>query len=98
MKINIHLYNKKSKLDYIGYIELPKFDADRCWELCNWKHWRKEMPESLHANISSCTHGICFTNPDTNEMWMAKSIGWLVGNETEINNYIQQNKDELVWI
>lgn len=98
MKIDIHTLNKYSELVHIGYIELDKFDADRCWELCNWKHWRKEKPENLHANIFSCSHGICFTNPDTKEMWMAKSIGWLTGNETKINNYIQKNKYEIVWL
>ena len=98
MKIDIHLYNKEAELDYIGYIELDKFDADRCWELCNWKHWRRQgMPDNLHANISSCTHGICFTNPDTKEIWMSKSIGWLIGNESEIKEYIYKNKEELTW-
>lgn len=98
MKVDIHLYNKESELDYIGYVEWDKFDPDRFWDLCNWRHWKKEKPESLFANISSCSHGICFTNPDTNEIWMAKSIGWLVGNESEIKEYIRKNKNDLTWI
>lgn len=97
MKIDIHIA-KDGELVHIGYIENEVFDAQRCWELCNWRHWRKEVPENLHAYIESCTHGACFTNPDTKEMWMTKSIGWLVGNEAEIKDYIQQNKDELIWV
>lgn len=102
MKIDIQIikknYNQEAKFVNIGYIELDKFDPERCWELCNWKHWKKEKPQNLHANIYSCNHGVCFTNPDTNEIWMAKSIGWFVGNEIEINDYMQQNINELIWL
>ena len=97
MKVDIHIA-KGSKLVHIGYIETPVFDADRCWELCNWKHWLKTKPQNLHADIYSCSHGVCFTNPETNEMWLAKSIGWLVGNETKINKYIKENENEVIWI
>ena len=99
MKIDIHLA-KNGELTYIGYIENEIFDSDRCWELCNWKHWRKELPDNLHANIfsGSGSHGVCFTNPDTKEIWMTKSIGWFIGNESEINEYIQKNKDEIIWL
>ena len=97
MKINIHIV-KDSDLIYVGYIEEEYFNADKCWDMCNWKHWLKEAPDGLHANISSCSHGICFTNPETNEIWLAKSIGWLVGNRNEIIDYVNQNKDELIWL
>jgi len=70
MKIDIHIA-KGSKLVNVGYIDIPAFDADRCWELCNWKHWLKIKPQNLHSDIYSCNHGICFTNPETKEMWLA---------------------------
>lgn len=97
MKVDIHI-TKGSKLAHIGYIEIPVFDADRCWELCNWKHWLKTKPQNLHADIYSCNHGVCFTNPETNEMWLAKSIGWFVGNEAKVNKYIKDNENEVIWI
>lgn len=98
MKINVHIV-KGSELVNIGYIEAENFNADRCYDMCNWKKYKlKSKPENLFADIESHGHGLCFTNPNTNEMWLAKSIGWLVGTESEINDYIQENANESVWL
>ena len=97
MKVDIHIL-RNSQLVKVGYLEIEAFNADRCWDICNWKSWGKMKPENLHANIDYCGHGLCFTNPDTNKMWLAKSIDWFVGNESEVNEYVQQNANESIWL
>lgn len=96
MKIDVHII-KGAKLVNIGYIEMEEFNADKCYDICNWGRWAKTKPKILFANIDTCNR-VCFTNPITKKMHLTKSIGWLVGNEEEINNYIQQNANELLWL
>lgn len=96
MKIDVHII-RGAKLVNIGHIEMEEFNADRCYDLCNWRRYSKTKPQALHANIETCDK-VCFTNPITKRMHLAKSIGWLVGNEEEINEYIQQNANELLWL
>ena len=66
--------------------------------MCNWKHWTQEKPKELYSEIGSASHGICFTNPETNELWLCKSIGWLVGNEEEILQYVKENVNKLSYL
>lgn len=96
MKINVSIV-KDAKLVDVGYIEMESFNADRCRDCFNWERWKKNKPENLHVNVSS-RNRVCFTNPDTNEMWLAKTIGWLTGNEEVINSYIKENANELLWM
>lgn len=99
MKVVIHTYsNGEIDPKYAGYIETDIFDAEKCWNLCNWTSWAKKKPENLYSDIGLCSHGICFTNPDTKEKWLALTSGWLVGNDTDITEYIKDNKDKAVWI
>lgn len=98
MKIDIHIVNG-TDLKYIGYIESETFSAERFWNMCNWsqrKHGQK--PENLFANISQIGRGICFTNPENNEMWLSKSLGWFNGTEEEVREYILENKDNRLWL
>ena len=98
MKIDINVFPwyKTEPVD-CGYIDMERFDAEKCFELCNWKHWTQEKPKELYSEIGSASHGICFTNPETNELWLCKSIGWLVGNEEEILQYVKENVNKLWW-
>lgn len=99
MKINIEIFPfREIKSSYVGYIEAEKFDAKECFDLCNWVCWTEEKPKELHSNISIAQHGICFTNPETNQKWLAKSIDWLVGDNDMIRDYVAENKDKLVWL
>ena len=98
MKIDIHVVEGLD-LKHIGYIESETFSAEKFWNMCNWsqrKHGQKS--EDLHANISQAGRGICFTNPETNEIWLAKSLGWINGTEEEIKKYILENKDNRLWL
>lgn len=97
MKIDIHIA-KGSELVNIGYIEAEGFNADKCFDMCNWEYSLKVKPKNLYSNIRTCNHGICFTNPKTKEMWLALSVGWLRGNEDKIKKYIKENEHELLWI
>lgn len=98
MRIAIHTYSFGEVVPkYTGYIEMDQFDADKCWELCNWTAWTKEKPKNLHSDIGSCSHGICFTNPETKEKWMALSLGWLVGDEKKISSYAERHKNDIIW-
>jgi hypothetical protein len=96
MKIDIHVV-KDAKLVNIGYIEMEEFNADRCYDMCNWKRHTKVRPENLFASIESCGR-LCFTNPNTNKMHLTKSIGWLVGSREEIENYVKENANESLWL
>ena len=95
MKINVSIV-RGDKLVSVGYIEAESFNADKCYDCFNWERWTKNKPENLHANVSS-SNRVCFTNPDTNEMWLTKSIGWLSGGEEVINEYIKENAGKLLW-
>ena len=106
MKVKIYHYNQKlvkGKLVhnlvpmYLGYVEVEKFDADEIWNLCNWGHWTNEKPSNLYAEIYSCSHGLCLVNPETQERWLAKSVGWLAGDEKTISKYVLDNRYEVIW-
>ena len=98
MKVDIHIVNGLD-LKYIGYIESETFSAERFWNMCNWSQRRHgQKPENLFANIREAGRGICFTNPETNEMWLSKSLGWVNGNEETIKEYIKENVDYRVWL
>lgn len=98
MKVNIHTYSFGNNMPvYKGYIEMDNFDADTCWNLCNWLAWTDKKPEMLHSEISSCAHGICFTNSETREKWLALSFGWLKGDEKKISDYIEKHKNNIFW-
>ena len=107
MKINIYIFpnspndskpiNHSIVPTHIGHIEADKFDAEECWHLCNWSEYTDVKPKNLHADISFCTHGICFVDPVTNQRWLAKSFGWLVGNSTTISDYVLENRHNLLW-
>lgn len=101
MQINIYVVID-SKLKYAGYIEAEGFNADKCYETCNWQRWTKTMPDNLHVNpslhMSLHSKRICFKNPETNELWLAKSIGWFTGNIMEVYKYIEENANELLWL
>lgn len=99
MRVAIHTYSYGEIVPkYAGYIEIDQFDANKCWELCNWRVWTKEKPENLYSHICACSHGICFTNPETKEKWLALSFGWLVGNIVDISEYVKKNKDNILWL
>ena len=101
MKIPISIYinNEFENFQDAGYIEMDEFDANECFHLCNWSHWTNTKPAELHSDISSAEHGICFTNPETKEMWLAKSSGWLVGTRPYLLKlFCVKNKDRHVWL
>lgn len=101
MKIDIHYFEKHSTSitpSYIGYIEMENFDVEKCFNICNWKHWTDSKPNELYAECSSCGSGICFTNPLTQEKWLAKSIGWLIGNSLDITDYVTKHSNDFIWI
>lgn len=98
-KIDISIINAATMLPFnIGYIEMDVFDAERCFDLCNWGCWTEQKPEWLHSDICFCSRGICFTNPDTQEYWLAKTVGWLVGDAETISNYVKENIHKQVWL
>lgn len=109
MRVEIFLYemvsdktapNKISHLvepKHLGYIEVEKFNAERIFDICNWEHWVSTKPSNLHADISSCNHGLCLLNPITNLMWLAKSQGWLVSSQHHIKNYVQKHQHDILW-
>ena len=107
MQVKIYHYNKDEVNGnlihdttpvYLGYVEVDKFDPSEIHKLCNWSCWTKEKPSNLHAIICYCDHGLYFINPETQERWLPKSVGWLVGTEDEINNYVLDNKYNLLWL
>lgn len=106
MKVQIYHFNQKLKQDklihdlvptHLGYAEVDTFDAEGIWDLCNWMHWAEEKPENLHADICTCNHGLCLINPETKERWLAKSCGWLVGDEKTISQYVFDHRENIVW-
>jgi len=85
------------KPTYIGYIEVEKFDLEEIFHLCNWSHWLPEKPVNLYSKIKSCGHGLMMINPENNQRYLAKSMGWLIGNEDTINKYVEENRYRLYW-
>ena len=98
MRVNIHNYTFGDTMPiYAGYINMEEFSADECWNLCNWTAWTEKKPNNLYSEISSCSHGICFTNTETQKKWLALSFGWLVGDENEISDYVEKHKNDIIW-
>lgn len=106
MQVPIYFYNfevKDNHLVYsltpthLGYAEVDKFDADELFNLCNWGHWTDTKPENLNSNIFSCGHGLLLENPETGEKWLAKSQGWIVGDDETITKYIEEHQSAIWW-
>lgn len=106
MKVNIYIFNENivnGKINHdlvpthLGYVEVEKFDAEAIWHLCNWSCWTKQKPVNLQANIDCCGHGLCLINPKTKERWLAKSVGWLVGDEKTISQYVFAHRNSILW-
>ena len=106
MQVQIYIFAPKLEKDrfthdlvasHLGYAEIEEFDAEDVWALCNWSSWSHEKPDNLHADISSCGHGLCVVNPETDERWLALSHGWLVGNEKKISDYVFEHRNDVIW-
>ena len=97
MRVDIHIW-RDCGFVYAGYIEMDMFSPERCFNICNWSVNKKSKPEELHANISTISKGICFTNPEDGVIWMPKSIGWLSGDIETILSYVKENKDNKLWL
>lgn len=107
IKVDIYHYNREvvgekiiydSTPTYMGYAEVDVFNAQEILTLCNWMHWTKDKPLNLHADIGSCDHGLLLINPETQERWLSKSIGWLVGSSYDIDKYVSDNKYSYIWM
>ena len=106
MRINVYDYNsykdyknhKKIEHKCIGYIDADTFNAAELFNICNWFSAGKEKPDCLHANIVAVGSGICFENPETGEMWLSKSFGWVVGSKEDIKRYVSDNRGKIAWI
>ena len=106
MKVNIYHFDKeirKGKLihsivpRHLGYVEVEEFNEEEIWHLCNWDCWTEEKPTNLHADIERCDHGLCLINPETEERWLATSLGWLTGSEKTISEYVLKNRYNVFW-
>lgn len=106
MKVDIYYYrqniiNEKISHDttptYLGFVLVDNFDKEEIFHLCNWSCWSTTKPANLYANIDTCYHGLCLINPETHERWLAKSFGWLIGSEDEINKYVLDNRHNIMW-
>ena len=96
MKVEV-LYMGKPE----GYIDYPsdfnsEEDAEKCWDLCNWSCWAEEKPTELHSDLSFVSHGVCFRTPNGTN-YLALSVGFLVGDDKKIADYINENKERIIW-
>lgn len=62
-----------------GYIETSKFDAQKCWDICNW-YGSDKKPKELHSDIGACCNDIAFYNPIDKVWWVADFIGFKQAN------------------
>ena len=102
-KIKIHYFHFGEDVPkYLGYIENRKLnnikDAEKLFKLCNWTEYSDNKPKDLKSDIEYASHGICFTNIETKEKYLAKSFGWIKGKSSEITDYVRKNKDKPIWI
>lgn len=104
MKINVYHVERddfgrivSSKIIPHGYVELPTFDAEKCWNLCNWDCWTEKKPDNVHTDIERCNHGLIVYNPETKEYWLALSHGWFYGKSYEVAEYIYHHWREQEW-
>lgn len=81
-----------------GYIEMDEFDAEECFNLCNWIHWTEKKPDYVHTDIESCNHGLIVYNPEKKEYWLALSHDWIHGKSYEISEYIYRHLKEWLWV
>jgi len=101
--INIYSAQQgKNDLLLLGYLTTESFNPELCLNLLNW-HRRKhaERPENLHLygydKVDGC-RGICFENTSNHTWHLALSLGWLSGSREEIDKYIEENKNQRLWL
>lgn len=106
LKVDIYIYNLTEvngkfvyeiTPTYLGFAEVDKFDADEIFHLCNWSCWTQEKPDNLHADIDYCGHGLCLVNPITQQRYLAKSVGWMIGDRDFIDKYVMVNRYHLTY-
>jgi len=57
-----------------GYLEMDTFDADECWELCNWRCWMplgSNKPKELCSDLATVSNNVVFHNPEKDEYYIA---------------------------
>lgn len=110
MEIKIYTFDKVRKGNWFEHNIVPTFrgtieldvaefnesEAQKCWDICNWSCWADEKPKELNADIDWCDHGIVFKANEDN--YLALSNGWLKGNSVDIATYVEEHKEEMVWI
>jgi len=85
-------------LVHLGYIDVDSIDPEAIFAICNWSLWSNKKPDSLHADIKECSHGLRLSNPETGGVWLAKSVGWINGQMKDIDAYVDANKHRLIWM
>lgn len=98
-KVEIYLYKWGSTTpEYKGYInQNTDFDAEKYWDMCNWSCKGTPKPGCLVSDLSYCNHGIVFVNPETKLWHLALSTGWLVGDRSKIQEYVNTHVLESYW-
>lgn len=98
MIVSIHIFPVNEIIPVsAGYIKSDDFNAERFFQMCNWKINNSKKPTELNSDVMSVGRGICFTNPITGEKWLSKSFGWFVGNSIEVSEYVRKHQYMPVW-
>lgn len=56
--------------------EFHECDLDHVFDVLNWSCWTDKKPELLLSYIYTCGSGIIVNPDDTNDYYLALSIGW----------------------
>jgi len=68
----------KPIIKYCGYLEVEAFNAEKCWDLCNWSCWADDKPKEVeHTSLSFCNSDVAFFNPTTNIWHISDNIGFV---------------------
>lgn len=67
-------------------------ENDDVFDLLNWSHWADKKPELLFSDIDTCGSGIILNLDDTNDYYLAMSVGWKKFNSfKELYNWYSKN-------
>lgn len=89
MKVQIHYFEH--------YVKEGKLNHDLAATHIKNIEIEKFNPDEILRKLNIYGHGICLTNTETQEKWLTKSFGWLVGDSMTIFDYVVKNRHNLIW-
>ena len=91
----INMVDHKLEPTYIGSVNINKFDPFMILGIVYNFTARSTGLDTYIKSNGGC--GLMFINPETEERYLVKSGGFVIGDEDTINKYVEENRYRLCW-